>query len=325
VTDLRATVIIPARNERHDIEGCIEALAGQTLPRNEMEVILVDGRSTDGTVDAALAAAQVRELDLTVLANEQRTAATSLNLGLQQARGDVVVRVDARSRVGRRHVELSCELLQDVQLGVVGGGQAAEARPGASLVERAIARSLTNRYTTGLARYRRSVHSGPTDTVWMGAFRRQDLVEVGGWPVFPEQNQDYRLNQRLRGSGLVVWFDPELTAGYLPRRTLRDLARQYLRFGRAKGAVWRAGERPSVRHLAVLSIPLVGLAALGWGCRRWGLVKAATTAVAACVVLDHVGVRRPASLPERGLAILAALTADGSWLLGVVLGLVDEP
>jgi succinoglycan biosynthesis protein ExoA len=320
VTAFRASVIIPARNECGDVGGCVEAVARQTISKNEMEVILVDGVSTDGTVAAARAAARACGLNLIVRSNERGTAATSLNLGLGHARGEVIVRVDARSRIGPRHVELACQLLEDRELGVVGGGQLPQVRAGANVVERAIARSLRNRYTTGFARYRRSERPGSTDTVWMGAFRRHDLLALGGWPVFPEQNQDFRLNQRFREQGLHVWFHPELSAGYLPRRTLQELARQYVRFGRAKGTVWRQGERLGSRHVAVLLAPIVGLALVGWGCRRWGLGPVVAGTLATGLLLDHVGVGQPASMQERSLAVLATVAADGSWLVGVLIG-----
>src|SRR5690606_34179280 len=126
-----------------------------------------------------------------------------------------------------------------------------------------------------------------TDTVWMGAFRREDLERVGGWPLHPAQNQDYRLNQALRAEGLRVWFDPELTADYLPRRTYRELARQYLAFGRAKGTIWRSGGTFAPRHGILLAGPLlmgVGLVAVT---RRTGPVPAGALAVAGLLVVDE--------------------------------------
>ena len=317
----RATVLIPARNEALDIVGCVQAVASQQ-DVDELEVILVDGCSDDDTVDRALSAADALGLDLRVLSNPRRTAATALNLGLGGGQHEVVVRVDARSLVGPNHVARCCELLADPRVGVVGGGQQSMARNGAGWAERSIARALGNRYTTGLARYRRGATAGATDTVWMGAFRRDDLERVGGWPEFPEQNQDYRLNQRLREAGYLVWFDPALTAGYLPRGDFRSLARQYYRFGLAKGTVWRRGERPSARHLLILSAPLVGgLVLLGVG-RRWGPARVGLLLGVGACAIDHIGSDRPAGPQERVGAVCATAVVDGAWLAGVVAALV---
>ncbi|QGG95468.1 glycosyltransferase [Actinomarinicola tropica] len=314
------TVIVPCRNEAADIGDCIAAIAAQDVARSEFEVLLVDGESDDGTVEAARAEAAANGLGIEVLENPDRTAATALNRGLSRARGRLIVRVDARSRITSGHLRRCREHLDDRRIGVVGGGQRPVARPGATLEERGIVRALSNRYTTGLARYRRSDTPGAVDTVWMGAFRRSDLERVGGWPVRPAQNQDYRLNQTLRAEGLQVWFDPTLTADYLPRRTLRALARQYAAFGRAKGTIWRSGGTFAPRHALLLAGPLllgVGLVAV---VRRKGLAPAGALAVAGLLVVDEVGSSSPASGQERAVAVVATLVADGAWLVGVVRG-----
>lgn len=316
------TVLVPARNEAHDIAGCIAAIAAQTVPRERMEVLLVDGQSADATIGVAQAAADAAGLDLTIVTNPDGATATSLNMGLERARGEVVVRVDARARLGHDHVRRCHDLLNDPRLGVVGGGQRAVPRCDASLVERGIARNLRNRYTTGLARYRRSVEAGSTDTVWMGAFRRSDLEAVGGWPTTPAVNEDYRLNQRLRGRGMIVWFDPELTADYLPRRTYRRLGRQYWRFGRTKGSLWRSSEGMSRRHVALVVLPVVATVGAVAGVRRWGLLRTGVAGVLMAAAVDEVGSQTPAPLSERACAIGAAIVANGSWWAAATVGLI---
>lgn len=322
-TDPSVTVVVPAFNEESDIAGCIHAVAAQTIPRDRFELILVDGGSTDDTVTVAEREASRHDLYLRVVTNPQRTAATALNLGLVESRGEVLVRVDARSRIGPTHLE-RCEqvLRKDPTIGVVGGGQHPVARPDATLIARGIARSLGNRYTTGLARYRRGGAAGPVDTVWMGGFRRIDLERIGGWPTYPTQNQDYRLNQQIRSSGLAVWFDPELTADYLPRGDLAALARQYRSFGEAKGSIWLRGERPSLRQVLLLGAATGATAVSVVAARRVGVVRVAAGWLAVGLVLDHLGHDEPASVGERLASTAATFVADGSWLGGVVLGAV---
>lgn len=315
-------MIIPCRNEAADIAGCLDAIAAQDLATEEFDVLLVDGESTDSTVEVALAAADAAGLQVSVLSNPDRTAATALNLGLRSTEADIVVRVDARSRIGPTHLRRCRDILADPRIGVAGGGQRPVARPDPALEERGIVRALSNRYTTGLARYRRSDVPGPADTVWMGAFRRQDLVVVEGWPLQPAQNQDYRLNQALRRRGLQVWFDPALTADYLPRRTIRQLARQYWAFGRAKGSVWRDGAALSPRHVVILAVPPAAALALGWAARRYGPERAGLAAVGCLVFADHMGGPGPASLPDRLAAVVAMVVADGSWFVGAASALV---
>ena len=321
--DVVVTVVIPARNEEEDIVGCIEAIAAQDFDRDQMEVILADGASDDATVDLATSAAMRLGLDLLVVDNPGRTAATGLNAGLATASGNIIVRVDARSRISREHVALCVELLEDETLGAVGGGQRPISRPSAGVVGRGIVRSQRNRYSTGFARYRVGGRACSTDTVWMGAFPRRAVIEAGGWPTVPAQNQDYRLNQSLRARGLLVWFDPRLDAGYLPRPDLPSLARQFFRFGRAKGWMWARGDRPSRRQKVILTLPIAGLGGAAFCVARFGWTRSIAGGLVLALGLDAAGSDRSASAQERVASVVAMGVADTSWLAGVISGFVD--
>ena len=191
-------------------------------------------------------------LDLQVVENPRRRTSTSLNEGLAAASGDVLVRLDARSRVQPDYVRRCVDVLTErPEVGVVGGRQVPTPRSG-SVLDRGITRALRNRYTTGLARYRRATEAGPTDTVWMGVFRAEELRALGGWDDEVALNEDWALNRTYRDSGSSVWLDPDLVSSYLPRPDLPSVARQHFFFGRVKGLWWARGMRPEPRQLAML-------------------------------------------------------------------------
>jgi glycosyltransferase involved in cell wall biosynthesis len=318
------SVIIPAVDEQADIARCLETIEEQTHPSEEVEVILVDGGSADETVAvASKVAADLHFGSFTVVTNPRRRTSTSLNAGLEVATGDIVVRLDARSRIGPTYVEACVARLQaDPAVGVVGGAQVPVPRSDRA-PDRGIARALANRVTSGLSRYRRSSTSGPADTVWMGVFRRRELVALGGWDDAIALNEDWDLNARYRADGQVVWFLAEERSGYVPRPNLRRLARQYFAFGRVKGLWWVRGQRPAPRQVALLLAPPAAAGALWLAVRRWG----ARSLVAVPVVLvaaDHLGSREPAPLDERATAAAAVVTYCGSWWIGVIAGAVGE-
>lgn len=225
------SVVIPVLNEEADIAGCIEAVAAQDMGVDRIELLLVDGCSNDATVLVAHeAAARHRFHGVHVLSNPRRLTSVSLNAGLKAATGACVVRIDARSRIEPHYVRRCLTLLEErAEIGVVGGAQWARARGGGCL-HVGIARALQNRWSTGLSRYRRKLSSGPTDTVWMGAFRTDDLRALGGWDEAVALNEDYELAARYRAAGAIVWFEGSLRSGYLPRQGLSSLALQYFRF-----------------------------------------------------------------------------------------------
>lgn len=317
------TVIVPALDEEGDLRGCLEAVAAQTHPAELIDVVVVDGCSTDATVEVAKGAAAELGLDLRVVSNPRRRTSTSLNVGLAEARGEVLVRLDARSRVQPDYVERCAAVLAArPEVGVVGGRQVPVARSG-SLTDRGIARALSNRYSTGFARYRRATEPGPTDTVWMGVFRTRELVELGGWDDDVALNEDWALNRRYRDAGRVVWFEPDLVSGYLPRADLPSLARQHFYFGRVKGLWWVRGTRPEARQVAMLAAPPVAGAALLGLARRRG-AGALLAVPVALLAADAVGSDEPAPPAVRGVSAAAIGIYTSAWWLGTVVGAVGE-
>lgn len=322
-----ASVIIPVRNEEAQIEDCLRCVAGQDIGVDRLEVIVADGRSTDRTREVAQRAAQRWFFaGLHVVDNPDGGISAGLNRALASVTSTVVVRVDARSRIEPHYVRTVLELLaarNDV--GVVGGAQVAVAG-GDSALSTGIARSLSNRYTTGLSRYRRARTSGPSDTVWMGAFRADELRSLRGWDESLVANEDYDLCERYRAGGYTVWFAAELRSGYVARSDLRAVARQHLAYGRAKGRRWRDGAGVTPRHLLLLALPPATAAAGLAATRRVGPVVATVGGVGGLLIADHVGGEpAPAPVGVRIAAAATSLTVGVAWWLGVIDGLRNHP
>jgi glycosyltransferase involved in cell wall biosynthesis len=322
VTDV--SIVIPAWNEAADLPGCLEAIAAQEGIRGALEVVLADGGSDDDTTAVAKTYAGRLGLELTVVDNPVRRTSAGLNRALECARGSVVVRIDARSRIPTEYVSTCVQILASrPEVGVVGGAQVAMPR-GEGIVEQAIARALLNKWATGLSRYRRSAASGPADTVWMGAFRTDELRELGGWNERVALNEDFELNTRYREVGMTVWFEASLRSGYLPRPSLRALGRQYFYFGRVKGMWWGRGDRPSARQAALLLLPPTTMLALAALARAKGLPAAAATAAAAPVILEALGGAGSASGSVHLVSSVAIAELTSSWWVGVLVGFVGE-
>jgi succinoglycan biosynthesis protein ExoA len=306
------TVLIPARDEEAWIGRCLEHVAGQDHPLELVEVVVVDGASTDATVVVAAEAMARLGLRGHVVSNDAATTPSNLNLGLAGATGEVLCRVDARSFVQPHHVRTCVEVLAErPEVAVVGGAQQAVA------VDRGpvgvgIARALNNRWSMGMARYRSGRSTGAADTVYLGAFRTAELRDAGGWDERLATNQDFELNRRMSAQGLV-WFDERLRTGYVPRASLGLLWRQYRRFGAWKVRYWElTGDRPQPRQVALLdAVPLAGVVGLAAAARRPAAV--AVVAAAGALAVEAVG----SDEPEGGAAAhLVGVLAMGAVAVG---------
>ncbi len=224
-----------------------------------------------------------------------------LNRAIAAASGEIICRVDARTRVPTDYVRRCVERLRaDDHVGVVGGVQLPIAGS-ADRVGRGIARALRNPWALGGADYRRLGRSGPTDTVYLGAFRRGDVVDVGGFDEALDANEDFELWQRFRRAGLVVWLE-DIAVEYEARARLASVWRQYVAFGRSKVRYWRAtGDRPNRRQWLALA-----------------LAPLAVVLAPLAVVVDHLADPGERDILVRAASLAAYAVIVGGWIYGVV-------
>jgi glycosyltransferase involved in cell wall biosynthesis len=237
------SVIVPCFNENRTISLLLDALRQQTYPLESVEVLVADGRSTDGTRETVSQyAAGHPDQALQVIDNPRRTIPAALNLAIQAARGDIIVRLDAHSRPQADYIERCVAALQAGKGQNVGGvWEIQPGRPG--WVAKSIAIAAAHPLGVGDALYRlrpagdsagRSV-----DTVPFGAYWRSLVAQIGPYDETLLTNEDYEFNVRIRRSGGQVWLDPAIRSVYFARSTFGSLWRQYWRYGYWKAQMLR--------------------------------------------------------------------------------------
>jgi len=230
--------------------------------------------------------------------------------------------VDARSRVHPDHVaRCVARLADDANVGVVGGVQWPHALT-EDAGERGTVRALRNRWLLGNAGYRRPGASGPVDTVYLGAFRRRELLDLGGYDERLDANEDFELCSRYRDAGAVVWLEENLLVDYEPRVGTAALFAQYQAFGEAKVTYWRTtGDRPNGRQLLALGLAGGGTLALLGSIRRPRRAAAlVAVGVVAVAVIDQLADPHEPDPQVRARACVASMATTAGWLWGVAHG-----
>ena len=316
------TVLVPARDEAPHLRACIESIAAQDHPLDATEVIVVvDGASRDDTEVVAKDLLSAHDFaHIEVIVNPTGGTPSNLNTGLLHAAGEYLCRVDARSRIPVDYVRRCVAVLATRPEVVVVGGSQVAIEPRDDAIGIGIARALNNRWGMGWSRYRRDAASGPADTVYLGAFRTRDLRRVGGWDPALTTNQDFDLNRRLARGG-IVWFEAGLPVAYVPRSSMAELYRQYVRFGRWKVRYWRhAQDAPRPRQIAMLAgVPLAaagGVAALAQASPAVR-VQLAALGLGGALAYEVLGSRRPrGDVRAHGWALVAGSLVAAGWLRG---------
>lgn len=244
------SVIIPMYNESGFIGPCIEGFQAQTYPPDLIEIIVVDGGSTDGCID------EVQRLvmcdpRIRLVPNPRRLAAAAANIGIESATGEVLCFLSAHGVPDPRYIEDSVDALVDTGAVGVGGRYL---HVGLDPRSRAIGLAMASPF--GMASpHRNAEHRGEVDTISHPTFLRQALVDVGGYDETLARNEDYETNYRLRKAGGRLVFTPEISSVYRPRSDLRQLAKQFHAYGEGKAMVLR--RHPDSVRLRHLVPPLV--------------------------------------------------------------------
>jgi cellulose synthase/poly-beta-1,6-N-acetylglucosamine synthase-like glycosyltransferase len=249
------SVIIAMRNEEAFIGKCLTSLAEQGYPAELLEVLVIDGRSTDRSRE--IVSAMKAELpNLRLLDNEKKIAPVAFNIGLNDSRGEILTIISAHCYLAPDYISRCVEYLAKTGAESVGGPIESI---GETRTAKAIALSMSSPFGVGDALFRYSQREQYVDTLAFGAYRREVFDRVG---LFDEElvgNEDDEFNYRLRRHGGKLFLTPAIKSFYYSRASLRDLWKQYFQYGFGKvRVVQRHPTLTRIRHF----IPAVFVASL---------------------------------------------------------------
>jgi glycosyltransferase involved in cell wall biosynthesis len=284
----RLTVVMPCRNEARYIGACLESILETRYPLDRLEVLVVDGQSTDGTRDivAAFAAQQpvIRLLD-----NPQQVVPTALNIGIQAASGEVIARMDAHVLYPPEYLPRLVQGLQEHRVDNIGGCVVTLPADG-TVTARAIAIALSHPFGVGNSTFRIGARTAClVDTVPFGCYPREVFQRVGTFDQEMVRNQDDEFNNRIIRKGGRVMLLPDVVCYYYARGSLRQLSRMYYQYGAFKPlAARKSGGITTLRQL----IPAVFVTALGaslLGMLFWSWSRGAAALIGGAYALGVLG------------------------------------
>ena len=316
-------VVMPVLNEEKHLEAAVQAILTQDYA-GQIQVVLALGPSTDRTDEVATNIC-ARDARVSTVQNPTGRTPEGLNAALDATTQEVVVRVDAHSELSDGYIRLAVETLQRTGADNVGGIMGAR---GVTNFEKAVAAAMTSRLGVGSASFHTGGNEGPTETVYLGVFKRSALERVGGYDPLFTRAQDWEMNHRIRETGGTVWFNPALFVTYRPRPSIRKLAKQYFEYGSWRHEVMRRHPETRLRKsamryyappLAVLGITLgtiatfIGSALQFFPLAFWGILL--PLGYLALTLLSSLTLVKRASSGAPWLPIVLA-TMQLSWGVG---------
>lgn len=262
------SIVIPCLNEERYIARCLDSVLHNEYAEGIVEIFVVDGMSTDGTRDI-VRSYEARTSKVRLLDNPGRTAPAALNVGIGQASGDIIVRLDAHTTYSPDYIRKSVETLNEYGAANVGG--IIKTLPSRdTMIAKAIALSISHFFGVGLSHFRLGKHVIKyVDTVPFGCFRRELFDRIGMFDETLPRNEDIEFNRRIKKEGEKIVLTHEIVSYYYARGTLNEFWKHNFDNGFRVTAFLADGKiNCSLRHMVPM-LSLVLLAALALGCFRY--------------------------------------------------------
>jgi glycosyltransferase involved in cell wall biosynthesis len=223
----RVALIIPCRNEADFIATCLASVDGLDWPKEELEVFVCDGMSTDGTLDVVRAFASSHPY-VHLLENPKKSLASGWNLGLARATADIVCMMIAHQTYEPYYISTSLRYLREQDADGVGGSMRTLPQEDTAL-GRAISAVWSHPFGVGNAYFRIGTRRPRwVDNIHCGVFRRDAIVQVGGYDERLTRSQDADMQSRLRAAGGRLLLVPETFSAYYTRSALGPFLRYAL-------------------------------------------------------------------------------------------------
>ncbi|MBC8184490.1 glycosyltransferase family 2 protein [candidate division KSB1 bacterium] len=256
------SIILPIRNEEKCITKCLESAVNQDYGKSNYEILIIEGMSTDNTMTIIKRFMQKYD-NIRLFNNPKMIAPTAMNIGISQAKGEVIIRLDGHSTFEKDYLSQCVKYLEKTESDCVGG---VIKSINETTMGKAIALAMSCPFGVGNARFRTSGSEGYVDTLAFGAYRKEVFDKIGLFDEELVRAQDEEFNYRLRKAGGGIFFTPKIKSYYFPRANLKKLWRQYFGYGLWKIRVLQKHLKTmQLRHFipALFIVSLIGSLVLG--------------------------------------------------------------
>jgi glycosyltransferase involved in cell wall biosynthesis len=320
--------IIVARNASQHLPQIFSNILAQDYPSDSLEILLIDGRSTDDTrnIMENFAGAH-QEFNVRVLDNPGKILSCGWNVALAEAKGDIILRVDAHSSIPSDFISRNVGAILSGE-NIVGGATISKAHEGTWLGFLSLAEG--SKFGSGVADFRNPGPSRYVDTLAHAAYKRSVFEKVGGYDERLVRNQDNEIHYRMKKAGFRFFFDPAIKSFHTPRSTLHGILKQ--KYGNGFWIGLTMGIQPrcfGVRHfvpaLFVGALVVVFVLGIVW---NWFPVIFLTASYGICAIVFTIEALLKAPLKIKALCLFLPfifLLMHILYGVGTLVGLIKMP
>ena len=222
---MKVSIIITARNEEKYLPMLFEDILNQTFPLQNIEVVLMDSNSTDNTRLVMEEFKKNNEtLSVQIVTNERQIQAAGFNEGVKHATGDVVLKIDAHSRIPADFVQKNVD---EILAGAyVCGGNRPTVVDSADDFSKTLHIVEESALGSSIANYRKSDVKRKVNSIFHGMYRKEVFDKVGLAEERLLRTEDNEFHYRVRKAGYDIIFNPEIESYQYIRPTFTKMIQQ---------------------------------------------------------------------------------------------------
>lgn len=225
------SIIIPCYNEEKYIEKCLNSILESEYPLDYMELIIVDGGSSDSTLTIIKKLTHNFSL-IKILHNPHKTVPFAMNMGVKEARGEYIIRLDAHSTYPKEYFSKLIKYALILKADNIGGVCLTEVKT-ENYKSTAIKEVLSNKFGIGNSLFRVGIDQiTEADTVVFGCFKKNVFERFGYYDERLERNQDIELNKRIKREGGKIFLVPDITCTYYAPDKFKDFIKKNFNNGK---------------------------------------------------------------------------------------------
>ena len=254
----KVSIICPVYNEEKFIDRCILSILAQDYPKDSLEVLFIDGRSTDRTRELVEKYAKEHTY-IRLLDNPHQVVPYALNKGVEESTGEVVIRIDGHCEYPTNYVSELVRYLYELDADNVGGVW--NTRPAKeTAICQAIALASSHPFGVGGSMHKIGASEiMETDTVPFGCYKREVFKKTGLFDTDLVRNQDDEFNGRLLNMGGKIFLIPQVIINYTARDSLGKMRKMYYQYGLYKPLVNKKLGAPATLRQFFPLVFLLGL------------------------------------------------------------------
>lgn len=218
--------IVVAYNEEQTLKEVFNNIKNQDYPHNLIEIILVDGMSTDKTRKIMMDFKKQESdfLRIVIKDNPKKTLPCGWNIALKESTGDIIIRIDAHSTIPKDFISKNVECIKSGEK--ICGGYRPNIIDEETPWKKTLLLAETSMFGSSIAPYRRNRGKSYVKSVFHGAYSREVFEKVGYYNELLARTEDNDMHYRMRNAGYKICFDPNIISYQHTRNNLKKMIEQ---------------------------------------------------------------------------------------------------